>query len=231
MNKTLRIGITDCGKFENYRRWITDTVGMEVIKLSRHLQNASEVSACDGVLFSGGEDVDPKLYGKPQYAAEFALTDVIPARDRFEYEVIRLALAGKKPILGICRGLQLLNVFLGGTLVPDIPSRLHSVAHSKIGGVDQLHPIQVLNGSQLYQITETPGGTVNSAHHQSADQIAPALQITAYSDSDIVESLEWKEPANKNWLQLVQWHPERMPDLQSPFSARLKTAFLKVSGG
>ena len=113
--------------------------GVEPVKLSMHLKNAAEVENCDGILFSGGEDLQPALYGKPEYVKEFDLQEIIPGRDHFEYEVMEKALAAKKPVLGICRGLQLINVYLGGTLVPDIPTLLQSAGHGKINGQDQVH--------------------------------------------------------------------------------------------
>src|SRR5450432_190096 len=170
--KQLKIGITDCGKFENYRRWMEMESYVEVVKLSVHLQNAPEIEFCDGILFSGGEDLHPELYGKPEYVKEYGLKEIIPARDQFEYEVIEKAFGLKKPVLGICRGLQLINVYLGGTLVPDIPTMHHSTVHGKINGVDQTHNIDVEENSLLLAICGADSGVVNSAHHQSADQLA-----------------------------------------------------------
>ncbi len=226
----LRIGITDCGKFENYRRWVESVPGVEAVRLSMHLKNSAEVENCDGILFSGGEDLQPALYGKPEYVQEFNLQEIIPERDLFEYEVIEKALAAKKPVLGICRGLQLINVFLGGTLVPDIPTLLNSSDHGKINGQDQVHAIRVEPDTRLEKICGQTEGLVNSAHHQSAAVPAPDLKISAYSDSTIVEAMEWSDPANKSWLLMVQWHPERMAEQSSPFSRLVKDAFLEASG-
>ena len=227
MNNTpLRIGITDCGKFENYRRWVESEPGVKVVKLSMHSKNAAETDECDGVIFSGGEDLHPALYGKPEFESQFGLKEIIPERDQFEYEVIAKAFTAKKPVLGICRGLQLINVFLGGTLVPDIPSIHESSVHGKLDGVDQIHFIRVLPGTLLYNVCGQELGAVNSAHHQSADKPGELLKISAFSEPSIVEAMEWKEPANKSWLLMVQWHPERMADLSSPFSVSVKSAFL-----
>jgi putative glutamine amidotransferase len=225
----IKIGITDCGKFENYRRWMTMEPGVEVVKLSFHDKNAAETENCDGIVFSGGEDLHPALYGKPEYVNTYGLKEIIPARDQFEYEVIEKALDKKLPVLGICRGLQLINVYLGGTLFPDIPRLLRSTGHGKISGQDQVHEIRVENLSLLHEITSRDSGKVNSAHHQGADQPAESLRISAYSEPSIVEGMEWKDPVNKSWLLLVQWHPERMQDLSSPFSANVKMAFLKAA--
>ena len=222
----MRIGITDCGKFENYRRWIESETGFQVVKLSMHLKNAGELDACAGVIFSGGEDLHPKLYGKPEFVLEYGLKEIIPERDQFEYEVIAKAFTEKKPVLGICRGLQLINVFLGGTLVPDIPRLVKSAAHGKKNGVDQTHFIRVIPGTLLHDICGQELGTVNSAHHQSVDKPGELLKISAFSEPSIIEAMEWKDPANKSWLLMVQWHPERMTDLSSPFSSSIKSSFL-----
>ena len=226
MSSLLKIGITDCGKYENYRRWIEAEKGLESIELSMHLRNAGDVEQCDGIIFSGGEDLQPTLYGKPEYVEAFGLQEIIPERDSFEYEVLEKAFANNKPVLGICRGLQLINVYLGGTLVPDIPAIFESVGHGKKNGLDRTHQIRIEPGSMLHQICGLDQGIVNSAHHQSAELPAESLKITAMSEPGIVEAMEWKEPVGKPWLLMVQWHPERMSDLSSPFSAFVKNAFL-----
>jgi putative glutamine amidotransferase len=228
MNHSLKIGITDCGKFENYRRWIEMEADVEVVKLSFHTGNIKNTESCDGILFSGGEDLHPALYGKPEFVQEYGLKEIIPARDLFEYKVIEKALEREKPILGICRGMQLINVFLGGSLVPDIPALYHSNGHGKINGQDQTHFVRVETASMLHDLSGQELGIVNSAHHQSVDRPAVALKISAFSEPAIVEAMEWKDPAKKSWLLMVQWHPERMSDLSSPFSANLKMAFLEA---
>jgi putative glutamine amidotransferase len=228
MNQALKIGITDCGKYENYRKWLETEPGVETVKLSMHLQNAGDADFCDGILFTGGEDVHPELYGKPEYLEEYGLKEIIPARDRFEYKVIERALKLKKPVLGICRGLQLINVYLGGTLVPDIPTLLGTAGHGKINGVDQIHSIRVEPGSLLHHISGRDSGDVNSAHHQSADRVAESLRIVASGEPGIAEAMEWKDPRERSWLLMVQWHPERMTDLSSPFSSAVKKAFLEA---
>jgi putative glutamine amidotransferase len=226
MNQILKIGITDCGKFENYRKWVESEAGVKVVKLSMYNKNADEMDECDGVIFSGGEDLHPKLYGKPEFVLDYGLKEIIPERDQFEYQVIAKAFSSKKPVLGICRGLQLINVFFEGTLIPDIPVVLHSTDHGKKNGVDQTHFVRVIPNSLLYNICGLEMGIVNSAHHQSVDKPGDLLRISAYSEPSIVEAMEWKEPLNKSWLLMVQWHPERMTDLSSPFSAAVKSAFL-----
>ena len=222
----MRIGITDCSKFENYRRWIAMEPGVEVVKLGLQENNAVEGQSCDAIIFSGGEDVHPALYGKPEFVEEYGLKEIIPERDQFEYEVFKNALEAKKPILGICRGMQVINVYLGGTLLPDIPCLSKSTIHGKISGQDQIHDIRVERSSRLFDITGKETGQVNSAHHQGVDRPAVELKTTALAEPSIIEAMEWQDPADKSWLLLVQWHPERMSDLSSPFSKNIKRAFL-----
>jgi putative glutamine amidotransferase len=105
-----------------------------------------------------------------------------------------------------------------------------SSAHGKKDGVDQTHFVRIEPGTLLSAICGQKLGIVNSAHHQSAGQPADPLKISAFSEPSIVEAMEWKEPGNKSWLLMVQWHPERMSDLSSPFSAAVKTAFLEACG-
>jgi putative glutamine amidotransferase len=205
---------------------VESETGVKVVKLSLYNKNADEMDECDGVIFSGGEDLHPKLYGKPEFELDYGLKEIIPERDQFEYQVIAKAFSSKKPVLGICRGLQLINVFLEGTLVPDIPVVLSSTAHGKKNGVDQTHFIRVIPNTLLFNICGLELGTVNSAHHQSVDKPGDLLKISAYSEPSIVEAMEWKDPLNKSWLLMVQWHPERMTDQSSPFSVAIKTAFL-----
>ena len=228
MTQKLRIGVADCGKYENYRRWIEATGEAEAVKLSMYLNNPEAVAACDGVVLSGGEDVQPELYGRPEYVKDYDLKEIIPERDQFEYAVIGNVLAEEKPLLGICRGLQVVNVFLGGDLVPDIPSVLHSGFHGKKEGVDQLHPVTIVPGSLLATVARVNGGQVNSAHHQSAGKPAKDLKITATGDAGIVEAMEWENPQRRSWLLLVQWHPERMADQGSPLTAGVRKAFLEA---
>ncbi|HVY76843.1 MAG TPA: gamma-glutamyl-gamma-aminobutyrate hydrolase family protein [Puia sp.] len=230
MQEKLRIGITDCGKYDNYRRWIEATGEAEAVRLSMYLNNPEAVDACDGIVFSGGEDVQPELYGKPEYVQEFNLTEIIPERDVFEYAVISKTLEQSKPLLGICRGLQIVNVYLGGDLIPDIPSVLHSDLHAKEAGADRTHDITIAPGSLLNRISGLSSGRVNSAHHQSAGTPGRDLMITASADKGIVEALEWSNPWGRPWLLLVQWHPERMADQGSPLTSGLRSAFLKACG-
>ncbi len=225
--KNLTIGITDCSKWANYASWFEKIPGVTVVKLTWKENNLNEIEKCDGIVLSGGEDVHPEFYKKPDFISFLKPNDLNVERDEFEIKVIDKTLQQKKPLLGICRGLQVTNVFLGGTLIPDIPS-FGKPSHSKKIGYDEIHLVNIFEDSLLKKFIGKGRGEVNSAHHQSADVIAPDLKVTALADDGIIEGLEWKNPTNKSPLLLVQWHPERMKDTESPFSKNIRDEFLKI---
>ncbi len=222
----MTIGITDSKKYEDYRQWIANAgTNITIQCLSYKLDNLDLVASCDGIILTGGHDVHPALYNKPNYLDVLDADQIDEERDAFEMSVIAAAISMGKPILGICRGLQIANVYFGGTLIVDIPTIIGSNKHGKIEGQDQRHDISIISGSLISAITNQHIGTVNSAHHQSADTIGEELRATAFSDNNIVEALEYKQPEGKTWLLLVQWHPERISNDES-FSLSIRKAFL-----
>jgi putative glutamine amidotransferase len=230
MKHTLTIGITDCSKYDNYSAWIQSVdASINIIKLSYKLDNIDLLESCNGVILTGGEDVYPTIYGKPEYLEILDLSQMDEKRDAFELQIIGQSLQAGKPILGICRGLQIANVYFGGSLVPDIPIVIGSNFHNKIEGKDQRHHVELIEGSLINKITGQQHGEINSAHHQSAQKIGKGLIATGYADNNIVEAIEWKETAKKSWLLLVQWHPERISN-DAHFSLPIREAFLKAAG-
>jgi putative glutamine amidotransferase len=230
VKKHLTIGISDCGKFDNYRKWI-EAAGnnISVVKLSAQLDNANQLEECDSLLLTGGEDVSPELYSRPEYFELLDESGISDTRDAFEYKLLEGWQQQRKPLLGICRGLQLTNVFLGGSLIYDIPAVTHSQQHGKIDGKDQYHEAIVEHDSSLFSIIGKKTGLINSAHHQSADEIGEGLIVSAVSPDNIVEALEWREPDQLPFLMLVHWHPERFEDLEDPFSFRVRSSFLEAT--
>ena len=185
--KNVTIGITEGRKYENYLRWFTQMPGVEVIQLSPLKNNALEVRKCNGIVLTGGEDVHPEFYNKPEYVEKYNLSDFNKDRDAFELEV--LTHSQHLPILGICRGLQLVNVYFGGTLIPDIPS-FGKPDHSKFKeGKDRYHVVNVIRNTLLETIT-SHSGEVNSAHHQSADTAGTGLMVNALSVDGTIEGME-----------------------------------------
>lgn len=153
----------------------------------------------DGLLLTGGGDVDPARYGQPN---EGSMTPD-PDRDRTELALVNAYLDAGKPILGICRGCQILNVALGGTLVQDLGEHLN-LFHRRITA-DKVHPIRAQEGSLLHTLYGA-ALPVNSAHHQAVDAPGAGVVITAHSESGVAESIEL--PGRP--VLGVQFHPERM---------------------
>lgn len=183
---------------------------------------ASLMAECDGLVLSGGGDMDPALWGE---APVPGLDDVSPERDAMEYAALEEAFARDLPVLGICRGCQVVNVYFGGTLYQDLPTqRPGGVDHRQSAGWDRTqHEVQVAPGSRLADVLGVGGVHVNSFHHQAVRDVAPGLVATATVDG-LVEAVE---SADERWLVAVQWHPERhgadAPDTDP--SIRLLRAF------
>ena len=231
MQQKIVIGVTDCSKYAKYSNWILEYGGaVDVIQLSHQTNNFEALKKCQGVLLTGGEDVHPRFYNKPELYTYCYKDDVSEARDVFELKLLEYTEANKIPVLGICRGLQIANVFFGGTLIPDIPA-WGKFNHSKLpDNTDRYHPIIVDPASWLYNIVQEKDGIVNSNHHQSAEIIGDGLIVSALSQDGVAEALERKEPQGKSFLCIVQWHPERMNDPESNFVKNIRTAFIEVSG-
>lgn len=222
--KEIIIGVTDCSKYDAYANWIADE-GIKTVKISYKDNSLNEIHRCDGILLTGGEDVHPRFYNKPEYYPYCYKHDIDEKRDELEFKVLEHVRDAKKPLLGICRGLQVANVFFGGTLIPDIPS-FGKFNHSKLNGVDRYHDVAVDPNSLFHSVVKATKGQINSAHHQSAELVSPDLVANAFSEDGVIEGLEWKSPEGKPYLLLVQWHPERMTDQQSAFSKNVKASFL-----
>ena len=221
--KNITIGITDCSKYENYHRWFAGEKNVELIRLSHHQNNIEDTRKCDGVVLSGGEDVHPRYYNRNEYLE--LCDEVDEARDAFEWKVLDYTESGKMPVLGICRGLQVVNVYFGGTLLPHIPV-FGKFDHSKTSSDDRYHTVQLDPNSLLKEVVGETQGEINSAHHQGADRIGKGLVTNALSPDGIVEGLERHAKNDAAFLLLVQWHPERMKDQESLFSKNIRQKFL-----
>ncbi|WP_336514123.1 gamma-glutamyl-gamma-aminobutyrate hydrolase family protein [Pollutibacter soli] len=225
--KRLTIGITECSKYENYYRWvIAELPDMEVIKLDYKNPDVDDIARCHGVLLSGGEDVHPSMYNKAEYINYCYVDDVSLRRDEFEWKVMTVASTKNIPVLGVCRGLQFVNVFFGGTLIPDVIT-WGKFNHSKLpDGLDRHHQIKIDPTSYLFRLSNQLESSVNSNHHQSADKIGNGLVVAAVAEDGTVEAIEKKDPEQNGWIFLVQWHPERMFDQQSKMVTAVKQSFM-----
>jgi putative glutamine amidotransferase len=163
----------------------------------------------DGLLFTGGEDVDPTLYGQDWIATE---TKVAAERDEFEFKVFSTFFATLKPIMAICRGFQVVNVALGGTLIQDIPTQQGFTHHVQSLPTDfTTHSVTLEEQSLAARALGCTELAVNSHHHQALDRIADNLRITGRSEEGIPEAFEHKQYP---YLLGVQWHPERLSSQQ-----------------
>ena len=176
---------------------------------------AEAVRRCDGMMLTGGDDVQLKLYANhlpPKLKR--ALSPAEPARDLAELLLIREIFRQRKPLLAICRGQQILNVALGGTLIADIPTQVPgALNHSRLDRKDKIvHKVALTPGSILNKITGKQTLGVNSSHHQAVGRLAGALCVTAVSPDGVGEALELAGPAARwlPWLVAVQFHPERL---------------------
>jgi putative glutamine amidotransferase len=176
----------------------------------------------DGLVLSGGEDVDPAHYGAGRHPAT---EDPHAARDAWELALVAAARRRRMPVLAICRGMQVLNVGLGGTLVQDIPSqRPTPIAHAKSAARrERVHPIECEPGSRLEAALGGGAVAVNSSHHQAVDRIAPGLRISARSPDGIIEGVETMDDGW--WVLGAQWHPEELVSTPEPWDRSLFAAF------
>lgn len=174
------------------------------------------VEMCDGVLFTGGEDVNPNLYKEDITHEMHGYSKV---RDDFETLLLKAALDKNKPILGICRGMQFINVYFGGTLYQDLKSAGIKENHSIPANIsDPVHRINIKKDSILYKYF---GDTtfVNTYHHQAVKTIAEDFKATSHSNAGVVESMEY---TGEKYIHLVQFHPEMLSVKHKEFLAIFK---------
>lgn len=164
---------------------------------------ARYIDKLDGLLLAGGEDIHPFFYGADP---DPKLGEVCIDRDFAELALIHLALRKGLPIMGICRGMQLMNVALGGTLLQDIPSAGYTVQHNQnMNKSIPVHEIHIEAGSRMAEVTGASTMQVNSTHHQCVKDVAPGLKVVAYSNDKVPEALEGFPKYN---VITVQFHPE-----------------------
>ena len=218
-----------CGlMWQNYLELIWDAGGMPmVLSLNASDEAVHEaVTRCDGFLFTGGQDVAADRFDckYPQYCQKPALT-----RDAVEFKLFDAARKAHRPIFGICRGLQLINVALGGTLIEDIPAQVDTKTEHRYvtPGSPSMHQVEILGESFLSRAKSQSVVTVNSYHHQALDRVAPGLRVIAKSVTDqIVEAVQSNEA---DFLVAVQWHPERIYR-EYPENLRLVKFFIEAAG-
>lgn len=197
---------------------IVDLFSMPLGEALEALQNSS------GLILSGGADVHPGRYGKEYDTLRCEIT---PERDTLEFALIALALKLEMPIFAICRGEQILNVALGGSLIVDIPEDLPSeIPHSCEDKFSNCHTVEIVSGTLLSDIAGVVIDSVTSSHHQAVDRLAEGLRANCYSPEGLIEGFEWENPESKPFMIAVQWHPERMKS--ESLSRNIALKFLKA---
>jgi putative glutamine amidotransferase len=199
-----------------YVKGVSEAGGVPVILPPSLSFRAAEAlfDGLDGLLLSGGPDLDPGYYGEEPIPE---LGTTIPEWDALEMALLRLALKRGMPIFGICRGMQILNVALGGTLYQDVSSQLgaDAINHWQTTPKCQFtHEVEVLDGTYLAKITDRQRVEVNSYHHQGIKGLADVLTVAARCADGVIEALESRDFSDR-WLVGVQWYPEGMRDVGS----------------
>jgi putative glutamine amidotransferase len=228
-----RIGITFTQtNLKNYPAWFRpEDLGDDIslVELSFLNPDDSLLDTCDGFVLTGGIDMDPIFYAGPK-DYQNRPEKFCPERDVFETNVYAYAKKRKRPVLAICRGMQLVNVAEGGGMIQDLGEEGNAI-HRKTGDTDKRHDIRIMSGSLLHMITGRTTGSINSAHHQAIDpeRVPSSLQITAISEDDVPEALEYAPGQDLGFMIGVQWHPERMTDREiNPLSFSIRKTFIDI---
>jgi putative glutamine amidotransferase len=201
------IAITPCRQMTDYVESVRRAGGAPV-EIALTDDPAAVVERSDGILFTGGGDVDPKHYGATPHATYDAAE---PGRDAFEIALVQAALASPRPIFAICRGMQVLNVALGGDLIQDIPTEVNGAVHHDIREPRYAlaHEVWATQGSRFAtlmrdKLVDGESCQVNSRHHQAVRHLGRGLEVVATSPDGVIEAVEGPEP----FCLAVQWHPE-----------------------
>lgn len=223
----MRIGITDCYNEDKYHKYVDWIHGIdpsvEFVKLSAVAANIDKMDTIDGLLLTGGGDIDIAFYDSTESPGQ--AKSVNRSRDEFEFEAIKRALEDDLPIMGVCRGMQVMNVALGGTLHVDLQASGFN-DHAGIGNGDMRHGITIEPNSLLSGLAGGLQQEVNSHHHQAVHRFGKGLMPVAQSPDGVIEAAEWSMKEGMPFLLLVQWHPERLT-IDNTFSSNLAKILLQ----
>jgi putative glutamine amidotransferase len=216
-------GITRCDrKFDFYTQWL-ESAGIEYKVLDYHLNNFDDIKSCSSLLLTGGDDIFPEFYNDWEDGKD--RSQYKPERDGFEFKLFDYALANSISALGICRGMQLINCRLNGSLISDIETERNTNHRKLSDSEDRIHPVTVFGDSLLKEIVNNSRGNISSSHHQGVDRLGEGLLISAKADDGIIEAIEWAEKDSKPFMLGIQWHPERMKDTENPFTKNILLRF------
>lgn len=233
MHKSTRIpiiGITTYGRNKSgnfylpsaYVEAVRKAGGVPILLPPGELNSDKILKIIDGLIFSGGGDIDPALYGGSSHPT---ISRVDSERDAFELTLAKKVLQNETPVLGICRGSQLLNIATGGDLVAHVPDEYGlKVIHDSENSGSSEHLVQIVQKSKLAQIIGLTELSVVSKHHQALRTVSPNWCVVAHAPDGVIEALEYK---HHPWIIAVQWHPEL--SLDDPKNQRIFQALIEAA--
>lgn len=222
----MKIGLTrTSSKMQKYTDWLDNyNLNYEILDYENANEGYEKILECSGLILTGGVDIYPEVYCDWENNEDKGKFN--PKRDGFELNLLNLVFEKKLPVLAICRGMQLINVYFRGSLIYDLWD-IRKVNHRKISDTeDRFHGITIFENSLLNKITGETRAEVSSSHHQAVDRLGEGLIINAKSDDGIVEGLEFADKKDKSFMLGIQWHPERNKDFNLPTSFNILQAFL-----
>lgn len=231
----MKIGLSytdDEVKHQNYANWLSGH-GIDVIKLNESKNDPQEIEKYDALVLSGGIDIHPKFYNNGNTNYPHVPKKFYEQRDEFEMALFKFSQQANKPVLGICRGLQLINCFYNGTLEQDLGEKKNNIHKASVINhiqKDKVHGLDIEHGTILHEILNGKRFATNSAHHQAINKLGKGLKANCYSDDGLIEGFEWENQDHKPFLLCVQWHPERMYKFgleESPVSKAIRNRFIE----
>ena len=212
-----RSATTPASQYEPYWQRLRDA-GLEPVG---YIERGQTLDDCAGLVLIGGRDIDPALYAEEPHPE----TQMPPNTDRdaLESHLLFEAMGDDRPVLAICRGHQIVNACLGGSLLQHIESGLHESTDDE-AGTSRAHMVDLLPGTRLHDALGVERMTVNSRHHQAVtpERLAPGLRVTGMTDDGLVEAFESEVHP---WLVGVQWHPERVEPQLEGFDTAMRRLF------
>lgn len=219
------IGITStASKFNVYLNWLEHYgVEYEILDFDKPAEGYEAVEKCSGIIFTGGVDIYPELY------CDWDTTETKgtynPARDGFELKLLEKVLEMRIPVLAICRGMQLVNIYFRGSLIFDL-EEIRNVNHRKISDTeDRMHNVKIFENTLLHSIIGKDEIDVTSSHHQAVDRLGEGLMVNAKSGDGIIEGIEFANKDSNPFFLGIQWHPERFKDFKNPGSEDILEKF------
>ena len=225
----MKIGLSRSeSKFERYEKWLNAfDVNYEILDFNNYDEDLKRIDDCSGLILPGGIDVYPELYC--DWDTKETKGTYSPERDGFELRLLERALENRIPLLAICRGLQVINVFFRGSIIFDL-EEIRNVNHRRITSTeDRIHKVEIFDDTLLNEITGVNEALVTSSHHQAIDRLGEGLMINSKSHDGIIEGVEYADKAGKPFFLGIQWHPERFLNFEEPASKNILLRFISES--